>query len=244
MISLVWVLWLMKREGYIFSKVDSFEIKDAFFFGLPLLPHTLSFWFKSGVDKIIITNYVSLSANGVFSIALTLGGIIGIFTGAFFNAYTPTMFKDLSVIDTLPENEAILIKIKLVRITYLFAFLLLCACFFSYFVMKFAIQYLFKGDYLNAVEFMPFIMGSLFFDGMYSIISGYIFYQKKTKILGAITFTSSMLQIILTLYFVKNFGVIGAAYSTCVVSLITFLSVFVYTNRIYTIPWRLKVFRN
>ncbi len=243
-ITLIWVLFSLKRGGYIFKKVDLSEIKYAFFFGLPLLPHTLSFWFKSGVDKIIITNYVGLSANGIFSIALTFGGIISIFTGAFFNAYTPSMFKDLSIIDTLPDDEAIVIKSKLVKITYLFGVLLFFVCVFGYFAMRFVIPFLFKGDYLNAVEFMPFIMASLFFDGMYSTVSGYIFYRKKTKILGAITFTSSMLQIILTLYFVKTFGVIGAAYSTCIVSLITFLSVFIYTNKIYSIPWGLKLRKN
>jgi O-antigen/teichoic acid export membrane protein len=243
-ISFLWILWSMKKGGYIFKRADPIRLKEAFFFGLPLLPHTLSFWFKSGVDKIIITNYVSLSANGIFSIALTLGGLISVFTGAFFNAYTPAMFKDLSVIDTLLENEAILIKIKLVKVTYLFAILLFFVCLTSYFVMHLAIPILFKGDYLKAIEFMPYIMLSLFFDGMYSIVSGYIFYREKTKILGAITFISSMLQITFTLYFVRKFGVIGAAYSTCIVSFITFLSVFIYTNRIYSIPWGLKLSNN
>lgn len=242
MICLIWIIWSLKKEGYIFKKVDANEIKSAFFFGLPLLPHTLSFWFKSGVDKIIITNYVGLSANGIFSIALTLGGIIGVFTGAFFNAYTPAMFKDLSIIDTVSEHEAIVTKNKLVKITYLFAFLLFFVCLFSYFIMKIAIPFLFKGDYLNAIKFMPFIMASLFFDGMYSIVSGYIFYREKTKILGAITFMSSILQIILTLFFVRKFGVIGAAYSTCIVSLVTFLAVFIYSNKIYAIPWGLTRF--
>lgn len=230
-------LWLMKRSQYLFKKISILKIKDAFFFGLPLLPHTLSFWFKSGVDKIIITNYVSLSANGVYSIALTLGSIIVVFTGSFFNAYSPFMFKDLSMIDTLQESDAIMIKTKLVKITYLFAISLLLVCVASYFIMKFLIPLLFRGEYLSAIQFMPLLMTTIYFQAMYSIVSGYIFYRKKTKVLGVITFLSSILQIIVTLFFVKHYGVMGAVYSSSAVSLVTFLIVLKYANKLYQLPW-------
>lgn len=241
-VTMLWSFWLMKRSSYLFKGFDTTVIKGAFFFGLPLLPHTLSFWFKSGMDKIIITNYVGLSANGVYSIALTLGGLVGIFTGSFFNAYTPTMFKDLNTIDKVGEAEAALIKRKLVKISYLYAGALLLVCVFSYVAMKLAIPLLFKEDYRGAVRFMPLLMTALYFDGLYSIVSGYIFYRRKTKVLGAITFLSSVLQMILTLFFVKHFGVIGAVYSSSTVALITFLAVFSYTNTLYKIPWGLKAF--
>lgn len=239
-ISMLLSLVLMRKARYLFKKININEMKEAFFFGLPLLPHTLSFWFKSGMDKIIITNYIGFSANGVYSIAVTLGGIIGIFTGSFFNAYTPLMFKDLSIIDISQENEAITIKKKLVKITYLFTAVLLAVCIGSYFIMKFAIPLLFTGEYLDAIQLMPLVMTTIYFEGMYSIVSGYIFYRKKTKILGAITFLSSMVQILMTLFFVKNFGIMGALYSSSIVSLITFLFVLSYTNKIYELPWGLK----
>jgi O-antigen/teichoic acid export membrane protein len=234
-------LLLMWKSRFVFSGLSRSIVSDAFFFGLPLLPHTLSFWFKSGMDKIIITNFVGLSANGVYSIALTLGGIIGIFTGSFFNAYTPTMFKDLSDIDQVPEAQANLIKKKLVKITYLYAGALMLVCVFSYFAMRFAIPLIFRGDYLGAVKFMPLLMTALYFEGMYSIVSGYIFYRRKTKVLGAITFGSSTVQMMLTLVFVRNFGVMGAVYSSSTVALLTFIAVFIYTNKLYRIPWGLGI---
>jgi len=194
-ISMLLILYLMIKSGHLFQKNNIDEIKSALFFGLPLLPHTLSFWFKSGVDKIILTNYISLAANGVYSIAFTFACIVGILTGSFFNAYTPLMFKDLSMIDTMQDDKAIVIKQKLVRNTYYFAGGLLAVCIGSYFALKIAIPLLFTGEYLGAIRFMPFLLTTLYFEGMYSMISGYIFYRKKTKMLGTITFSSSMLQI-------------------------------------------------
>lgn len=241
LITLTLMLWSMKKNNYLFKSIKIKEIKDSFIFGLPLLPHTLSFWLKSGVDKIIITNYIGLSANGIYSLAITLGSVIGIFTSSFFNAYSPIMFKDLNDIDNVTEKDAYLIKKKLVKITYLFAALLSLVCILSYFMMKFIIPLLFKGEYLNTIQFLPFLMISIFFDGMYAIISGYIFYRKKTKILGAITFLSSILQILTSLILVKTVGVMGAVYSNCLISLITFLAVFTYTKKLYPLPWGLNL---
>jgi O-antigen/teichoic acid export membrane protein len=241
-ITMVLSIVLMRTGHYLFRRLDFNDIRGAFFFGLPLLPHTLSFWFKSGMDKIIITNYVGLSANGVYSIALTLGGIIGIFTGSFFNAYTPNMFKDLSTIDKVQEAEANAIKHKLVKITYVYALTLLGVCLFSYFAMSSLIPLIFRGDYVGAIRFMPLLLTALYFEGLYSIVSGYIFYRRKTKVLGAITFTSSMVQMLLTFILVRHFGVIGAVYSSSTVALVTFLAVFTYTNILYRIPWGLNLF--
>lgn len=233
-------LWLLMSERQVFKGFDMKYIKEAFVFGLPLLPHTLSFWFKSGVDKIILTNIVGLSANGVYSIALTLVSVIGIFTGSFFNAYSPLMYKDLSLIDQVGQVEGMELKIKLVKITYLFLCLLLLVCFGSYFMMKWVIPVFFRGDYLGSIRMLPFLMSTLFFEGMYSIVSGYIFYRKKTKILGSITFGSSVLQMVLTTILVKQFGVMGAVYSSVLISIATFVMVFSYANTLYDLPWLLK----
>lgn len=242
-ITMVLSLIMMWQGRHLFRGFDLNHMRSAFFFGLPLLPHTLSFWFKSGMDKIIITNYVGLSANGVYSIALTLGGLIGIFTGSFFNAYTPNMFKDLSAIDKAERAEAEAIKQKLVKITYLYTAALIVVCLFSYFAMRFVIPLIFRGDYVGAARFMPLLLTALFFEGLYSIVSGYIFYRRKTKVLGAITFSSSMVQMALTMFFVKNFGVMGAVYSSSTVALLTFIAVFAYANTLYKIPWGLNFFR-
>lgn len=230
---------LLKKEKIIFRKIVWPEIIKTFIFGIPLLPHTLSFWFKSGVDKIILTNYISLSANGIYSIALTLGGIISIFTGSFFNAYAPQMYKDLSEIDSSSNEDAMNIKRKLVKITYLYTITLVFICISSYYFLKVVFMLLFDKNYYDALTLMPFLLVTLFFDGLYSIVSGYIFYRKKTTILGMITFSSSVIQILLSLVLVKKYGIMGVLYSGNIVSFITFLSVFIYSNMLYNLPWGL-----
>ena len=238
--AMLFSLWSLWRHEHLFTAVDGAQVKSAFAFGLPLLPHTLSFWLKTGMVKIIITSSIGLSANGIYSIALTLGGIVGVFTDSFFSAYSPTMYKDLSLVDAVPEAEGAAIRRRLVRNTYRFAVAQVIVCVGGWMVMRVAIPLLFKPSYLEAVRLMPLIFVGLCLDGGYTIVSGYAFYRKKTKVLGVITFLSSVLQMGLALLLVPRFGLVGALYAGATVSLLTFLAVLTYANTLYDLPWRLE----
>ena len=58
-------LSLLYKRGYLKFKVDLNIQKTLVKFGIPLLPHSLSFWIKSGMDKVILTTYCGLSVNGL-----------------------------------------------------------------------------------------------------------------------------------------------------------------------------------
>jgi O-antigen/teichoic acid export membrane protein len=228
--SMLFCIWSLRKDEQLFSRIRGAQIWNALSFGLPLLPHTLSFWIKTGMVKIFITN----------SIALTLGSLVGVFTDSFFSAYTPSMFKQLSLIDSLPEHERATIRRTLVKNTYRFAVALFAVCVGSWVIMRVTIPVLFRGGYLDAIGFLPLVFLALYFDGLYGIVSGYVFYRRKTKVLGTITFLSSLLQVTLTLLFVKPFGLVGALYAHCLVSVLTFLAVFIHANRLYHLPWGLR----
>ncbi len=238
-VSMLFSLWSFWRYETLFAPADRAQIRSAFSFGLPLLPHTLSFWIKTGVVKIIITNEIGLAANGVFSIALTLGSVVSLFTDSFFSAYAPTMYKNLSVLDSSSEQEGIAIKRRLVKNTYRFGAALLAVCIGGWLVMWIAIPLLFTKGYLDSIRLIPLVLLAALFEGGYAIVSGYVFYRRKTKVLGVITFSSAVLQVILALLLVKPFGLNGALSAACLVSLLTFLAVLTYANRLYDLPWRL-----
>jgi O-antigen/teichoic acid export membrane protein len=239
-ITMLFCIASLRRDRYVFLAANGPQIKHAFSFGLPLLPHTMSFWLKTGLVKIIITNFIGLSANGVYSIALTLGGIVGVFTDAFFSAYTPSMFKRLSMIDSLPESDRAVIRRALVENTYRFAATLLVVCIGGWLAMRWAVPLLFSGGYLAAVRLLPVVFVALYFDGLYSIVSAYVFYRGRTKTLGTITFLSSLLQVTLTVVFVRQLGLVGALYVAGFVSFLTFVAVLIQADSLYHLPWRLK----
>jgi len=236
--TVLFILFLFQKSNLKIEKFDSKKIKEIFNFGLPLVPHSLSFWFKSGMDKIIITSLLSLSANGIYSIALTLASLVGVFTTAFFGAYSPILYKNLTDIEISTDKDEIeRIKYKLVKYTIGYLIILAFVCLISFFIMKSLIPIFFSGDYVKSVDYLPLIFCTLFFDGIYSIMSGYVFFKKKTKTLGFITFSSSILQMFLTYIFVKQFGLIGAPYSSVLVAALTALLIFMVSQSIYKLNW-------
>ncbi len=235
---LLCLYFVNKSEGITFGKFDKVKISDTFKWGLPLIPHSLSFWFKSGADKIIITNLLGLSYNGIYSVALTMGGIISLFTTSFFNMYSPLVYEKLTEHEnTLLSETKNYIEKGLVKNIYLFVIVLLLLCIISYYIIVVIIKSFFTGDYLLSISLLHLVLIGSFIGGIYSMISVFLFYKNKTKILGTITFSTAIAQIMLTFIFVNLFGVAGALYANIIISSISIILILYYTNKIYHLPW-------
>lgn len=227
-------LFLLIKRGYIHFKVDKHSIKEIYKFGLPLLPHSLSFWLKGGADKILITTFCGLTYNGLYSMALSFGGFYSIVNTAFNNAYVPYLQKRISGINT--ENE-LTEKKKIVNLTYLLmgGFLIL-----SVFVIGLCyvlIKYILDSSYADSFYFIPWIIISLTINTMYSLVIQFPYTIKKTMGLGAITFSGSVIQILLTYILIKAVGIAGVNYSLVLGSLIIMVGVWWYSNKVYPMPW-------
>jgi len=86
-------IYVLYKRQYWDLKINGKYQKQMLVYAWPLVPHALSFWFKSGVDKVMLINMCSLAANGLYSVAMTWGGIVSMFLVAFNNAYSPYLYK-------------------------------------------------------------------------------------------------------------------------------------------------------
>ena len=230
--GLVAIYYTIKFLDFKLHKLDVNIIKSTLIFGLPLLPHNLSFWLKSGFEKLLVTGTQGLAENGVMSFAQTLSYIFVIITTAFFGAYTPYLFKRLSSKSDNSEKT----KLDLVKKSYQFLLLYLIILIIGYFVCRIGISIYFE-KYIPSLRYLVFFLGFNFFNACYAIFSGYVFYSKNTKLLGLITISTAFLQVALSILLVNQFGGIGAAYSTLVISIITAVAVAYYSNKKYPMPW-------
>ncbi|MDO4975507.1 MAG: oligosaccharide flippase family protein, partial [Alphaproteobacteria bacterium] len=65
-------LYILYKKGYLIFQIELQWIKKLLKFGVPLLPHSVSFWLKGGVDKIFITSFCGLQFNGLYSMAISI----------------------------------------------------------------------------------------------------------------------------------------------------------------------------
>lgn len=239
--SILSFFFIIKR-GYLIFKPSSYYIKDALKFGIPLIPHTLSGLVKNGADRLIIMSLLGASITGIYFVGYQIAMVIGVIATAFNKAWSPYLFKVLSNQPTYNE------KLKIVKFSYLyFLGIFLFSIFFAYLV-EIMLPYFVGNDYLEAGKIIMYLSIAFAFDGMYYMVTNYIFYVKKTYLLSYVTFFSSLIHIALFYYFIKINSFVGASQASLISFFLTFIAVWFLSNKVYPMPWltffRLKWNRN
>lgn len=229
--------FILYNKGYLKLKLELMWIKKLLKFGIPLMPHSVSFWFKGGMDKVFITNYCGLHFNGLYSMALSISSLYTMLVNAFFNAYTPYVQKMLA---TTKEEELLEVKYKIVKQTYwlclVFCLIGIIAIVGSWIIITFLID----NKYEPAFGYVPLIIFANFIYTFYNFTIQFIYKVKKTLIMGIITFSGSIIQMLLSYLLIKRFGVTGALYSLLIGNIIITLGISIYSNIVYPMPWMHK----
>ena len=223
-------IFLLKR-GYVKFKYKYEYIKDALHFGIPLLPHSLSGWLKSGADRIIINFILGASLTGIYSISYQIGSVILVVITAFSKAWSPFILKELS------SHLSFFRQKEIVNITYKILVGILALSIIYSFIAVFLFPYLFDTSYNEVTKYILYFSISFGFQGMFLMIGDYIFYTNSTMILSKISMLTSFLYIVLVYFLIKIMGVEGVAISNLIVSIVNFVALWYVSNKVYPMPW-------
>lgn len=218
-----------------FKKPDAAMLKSILVFGLPLLPHQLAVWIKTGFEKFFITASLGLGQNGVYSFAITICAIFVMVSNAFFSAFSPYVYKTLSEIKE--ESNEYQVKLNIVKKSYAFLIVYLIVLIIGGLASTLLVNYYFKAKYGESIIYLPFLLGFNFFNSCYIVLSMFVYYSKSTKFLSLITLSTSMLQVLLMMLLVNIMGALGAALSAFLVSIVTMIIIYIYSNKVYKMPW-------
>ena len=228
--------YLIYKKGYFTWKMSRTYIKSIALFAIPILPHALALWAKGGADKIMLTNMCNLTDNGLYSVAITWGGIVSMVLTAYSNSYSPYLIKKMTMFDkdkigTLKE------QIKIVKVILVSMVIIIIAVILMHAVSYVLIGFIYPNSYWDSRRYLPWVMASQAFTGFYQLFVCFSHYTFNTKALGIMTFTISALQVVTTYFFILYFGAIGVAYTTALGSLVMFVSVAIYGMHVYKLPW-------
>ena len=199
-------------------------------FSLPLIPHTLSIWVMNFVDRFFIERIDGINSVGVYSAAYNVGMGLMLIYDALQRTWQPYFYEYI-------ESNDLVIKKKIVKLTWLYYIFAIGLFIISTTLIFIISPYIFGKDFLQALEFIPLIFLGYTFHGMYRVIAGYLYVLNKNGLLSTITFASAILNVILNYRLISAFGPIGAAQSTAITFLFTFLAVKIIVIRENTMPW-------
>ncbi|WP_262710599.1 lipopolysaccharide biosynthesis protein [Dyadobacter sediminis] len=231
--ALISMILLWKR-GYLNISYNKQYINDIFRFCLPLIPHAISIWARAGADRLIISNLAGVSESGIYAAGFQFSLIISFLTLAFNNAFTPFVYKTLSISD---QSVLAVKKLKLVKFTYLYIAALLLLTFIATLASDMLIDHFLSEKYSDAKMYVGWALFSQAFQGIYLMYVTYVFFVKKSASLAIVTFLCSALQVAASYYLVSIIGPLGAAYSNFAISLLNCIVVMILSSRVYPMPW-------
>lgn len=223
-------LIILRKNNWATFRIDKKCLMQSLMFGIPLIPHSLAGIINTATDRVFINHMVGTADTGLYSIGYQVGAIIGLFATAFNQAYSPWLFKKL-MSDAPGEKK------RIVKLTYAYFALIL----FTSIALGLAAPYLFRyflgTEFSGSAVFVIWIALGYAFDGMYMMVSNFIFFSEKTHLLAIATLFGALINIVLNYFFISAYGAIGAAQATTTSFFLTFLLVWYLSSRVYNMPW-------
>lgn len=205
-------------------------IQEALKFGVPLIPHIAGGFLLMTVDRFIINKEIGLAEAGIYMVAVQLTMSVKIIFDAVNKAYAPWLFEKLK------ENNQQQ-KVKIVKYTYIWFSLIILGALLSFVIGPYIVV-LFAGEkYAEAGKVIGWLALGQGFQGMYLMVTNYIFYSKRTGLLSLASISSGILNLILLVLLVRILGIEGAGLAFTISMGLRFLLTWYIAHKRHPMPW-------
>lgn len=211
-------------------------LKEALNYSIPIIPHNLSTQLAMFISKIFIGDIANLGAVGLYAIASQFANIADVVQNYVNSAYGPWLYEQLNEKKDDMKHKISMISSSLV---YLLGFFLLGIALFTH---DFIILFLSK-SYVLAWMYVPLIVWVLLIKTIYYFYVEILFYHKNaSRLIFISTLSSSLVNILLSYFAIKSFGIIGSIMADFISVLIRVILVVYLAQRFDDIGLRLKDF--
>ncbi|HLG63138.1 MAG TPA: oligosaccharide flippase family protein [Ktedonosporobacter sp.] len=203
-------------------------------FGLPLVANLVSIWALQLADRFLLSRLGSLAETASYTVAYSLGGILGVLVLSPFSlAWPSTMFA-------IAKRDDAVALFRLVFRWY--SIFLLFATFGLMLASVGALYLFFPVSYYAAMPVIPIVALSIMFFGMYNYFTVGISIRRKTWLAVLLTAMAALVNIGLNVILIPLYGSIGAAVATLAGYLLLAIGGYIVNQRLYPIPFEIGLF--
>ena len=192
----------VKRSSY-----DKNELKTILKYSIPLIPNQISWWIVNVSDRLIITYFMNVSMNGVYSVANKFSSVVTTVYSVFNIAWTESAavnFKE-------EDRDKYFSKVLNVTIRFFGA---LCLGIIAY--MPFVFNILVNGNYDEAYAQIPILIIATMFNILVSYLGSIYVAKKLTKEIAKTSFIAAIINAVINIALIKFIGLYAASLSTLV----------------------------
>lgn len=189
------------------NSYDKKELYELLKYSLPLIPGNICWWIVSISDRVILSNIMGYSYNGIYSVS-----------NKFSNAYI-TVFNmfNISWVESAAlhindEDKDEFFSSVVNRMFKMFSY---CAILIII-IMPFIFNIFVKNDFTDSYNYIPFLMLGSIFNVLLGLISPIYIAKKMTKKIAITSFGAGILNIVINLLLIDQIGIWAAVISTVI----------------------------
>ena len=215
----IFVLRKMYKTNYLKNRKSKFKInivllkkmyKESIYLWLGLLGSLV----YTQMDKLMLGSMLGNKAVGIYSVAVTLSQFLAIIIFPIQVSIYPKM---LELYKKNKKEYYIFYQKCNILITQFY----LIASVLSIFVVKALFLKIYSFEYADAISIYAVLTVSIFFKANGALQTGHVTIRNIAKKVVYKTFSGLIINMVLNYYFIKKFGIIGAALATSITSFIT-----------------------
>lgn len=232
-ISAGYAIYYMYKNEYIEFDFDALKLKELFSYLFPLSFYVVGLYIMGTVDKIFLANLISLEAAGIYAIAITMAIVINMVYDAVLRAWEPYLFE---LLNSGSKKD----KITVVKATYLFSCFVIVFMFLYMLFVPYLFSFMIDEKFNEALLYIPILIIAYSLEGLRKPITELLNHLDKVKTVGFITFLAAILNVVLNIFLIKEYGIMGAAYATAISFAVLYILTLFFVYKHCNLPWLMK----
>ncbi|MAG47638.1 hypothetical protein CL617_03455 [archaeon] len=237
-ISFIFVIYFMNKSFPLFNnKLKSLEIKkELIYYSFPLLFSGVLSSVVKWIDTIMIGIFLNASEVGIYNVALSTSSLMILVPTAIMALFLPLITEKYS-----KNDDKQIKKIYDRTVRWIFMFNISLFIFIAIFSRE-ILNTMFGQEYvIGSTSLLILIFGYFIFSFIH-IHTGYLILIKKTRLILLVNFIMALTNVILNLYLIPKYGIVGGAIATSVSLIIAYLLSFFFSYKFSRInPYNVKI---
>lgn len=199
--------FVMNKKWFSPRLFDWKLLKQLLVIAIPLFPNFLIYWIFNSSDRLMITNFIDVGAEGIYSVGSKLGHASHLIYVAFAGGWQYFAFSTMKEKDQVKSNSLVFEYLGVVS----FVSTSLVCC-FSYLFYKI----LFKGEYVDGYIIAPYLFLAPLLQMLFQVACNQFLVIKKTWPNMFILLSGAILNVIANCFLIPAIGIEGAAIATLI----------------------------
>lgn len=204
------------------------ELKQTLRFSLPLLVFFVISWSISNLSTFIMANIMTLQDVGIFGLVLQFTLLVEFVLNGMGSSVMPKVYsliKDKQLTGSTPELNKYFSGFNALALLVIPA---------STFFIPLILPFLISKDYETSFIFLSVLNIGFASRGLYNYFLTPIYYFRKTNVLPKIYMITSVIQIIISIVLIKQFGIWGAVAANLITKVIQNFFLFIVSRKFFT----------